>query len=65
MTLRDLATSFDLNGLDLGDITVTSMRDTAGTGESTYSLSSSSSTSCMGCASCQCSVQQPLMSEPS
>ncbi|GAA2264183.1 hypothetical protein GCM10010232_65340 [Streptomyces amakusaensis] len=64
MALRDTAVSFDLNGLDLGDITVTAMRDTAGTGESTYSLSSSSSTSCMGCSGCGgCSVQNPMTAE--
>ncbi|WP_190125566.1 thiazolylpeptide-type bacteriocin [Streptomyces inusitatus] len=64
MALRDTASSFDLNGLDLGDITVTAMRDTAGTGESTYSLSSSSSTSCMGCSGCGgCSVQNPMTAE--
>ena len=60
MISQDTATSFDLDGLDLGDITVTAMRDTAGIGESVYSLSSSSSTSCQGCG---CSVQPPHMIE--
>ncbi|CAD5912220.1 thiazolylpeptide-type bacteriocin [Streptomyces sp. SID5594] len=58
MSLPEMATSFDLDALDLGEITVTAMRDTAGIGESTYSLSSSSSTSCQGCSGC--SVQPPL-----
>ncbi|UCM87495.1 thiazolylpeptide-type bacteriocin [Streptomyces marincola] len=57
MTSRDTPASFDLDGLDLGEITVTAMRDTAGIGESTYSLSSSSSTSCAACSGC--SVQPP------
>ncbi|MER5768172.1 thiazolylpeptide-type bacteriocin [Streptomyces sp. NPDC001985] len=66
MTLRDMTTSFDPDALDLGDITVTAMRDTAGIGESTYSLASSSSTSCMGCSGCgACSVQNPRVTEMS
>lgn len=64
MTSRDAGTSFDLEGLDLGEITVTAMRDTAGIGESTYSLSSSSSTSCQGCSACSsCSVQDPTLTQ--
>ncbi|MEW2071430.1 thiazolylpeptide-type bacteriocin [Streptomyces sp. NPDC007346] len=62
MSLPQTATSFDLGALDLGEITVTAMRDTAGIGESTYSLSSSSSTSCQGCSGCgACSVQPPVL----
>ncbi|MEU4922818.1 thiazolylpeptide-type bacteriocin [Streptomyces parvus] len=57
MSLPEMATAFDLDSLDLGEITVTAMRDTAGIGESPYSLSSSSSTSCQGCSGC--SVQPP------
>ncbi|MFH9265178.1 thiazolylpeptide-type bacteriocin [Streptomyces sp. NPDC017546] len=60
MSLPEMATAFDLSALDLGEITVTAMRDTAGIAESTYSLSSSSSTSCQGCSGCSaCSVQPP------
>ncbi|MFJ4970192.1 thiazolylpeptide-type bacteriocin [Streptomyces sp. NPDC088755] len=58
MSLPEMSTSFEFSSLELGEITVTAMRDTAGIGESTYSLSSSSSTSCQGCSGC--SVQPPL-----
>ncbi|EFL19208.1 thiopeptide-type bacteriocin [Streptomyces sp. C] len=54
----DAATSFEAHDLDLGGITVTAMRDTAGV--SAFAAGSSTSTCGIPTATaCQCVTQQP------
>ncbi|MEU8438075.1 thiazolylpeptide-type bacteriocin [Streptomyces sp. NPDC029216] len=54
----DAATLFEAHDLDLGDITVTSMRDTADLSAFAKSCSTATCGIPTACA-CQCSVQQP------
>ncbi|MFG2873486.1 thiazolylpeptide-type bacteriocin [Streptomyces sp. NPDC048337] len=51
MAFTDIGLGFDIQDLDLGDLTVTAMRDTAGLGgtESHYPTSSSCN-ACSGCS---------------
>ncbi|MEO3977598.1 thiazolylpeptide-type bacteriocin [Streptomyces sp. CAU 1734] len=59
MAHTDMEIAFDLQDLDLGDITVTSMRDTVGFDGGP--ITSPSSTSCSVCSNCvTCSGPRPV-----